>query len=274
MRKTIQRLIITVVAFAVLAVAVYSAPMVVTVDRVAGTVQFRAGDTAPWKNLSNGDKVPVGAMVRTQADSSCILKWADGNAVKVAPLTVMKLTEADKAASGQEKSALDLTEGKVFAHVKKMVTKDSSFQLKTPTAVAGVRGTDLYGTESPSGGSSFGVTEGNLTVQSGEAEVEVDPGLSVNITEEGSISPPEPIPPEIKDEVEQNLSEVREAGEADEAAGAGAAGEAAGEEEEAGDSAGTIEQIFDQQLTTDIVEQAGNVYKTGAVDVIISIDQQ
>ena len=183
-------------------------PMEVTIGKVAGTVEM-SEDGAQWSPVANGDKAPVGAILRTKADSSCIITWAGGNAAKVAPLSRMKIEEADRSASGRERSGLLLEQGKVYAHAKKLATSDSTFELRTPTAVAGVRGTDLFGTNA-GGGASFGVTDGSLSVSAGGQETMVEVGYVVNVDPTGNISPPEPIPHTKMQEVKQNTQEAKQ----------------------------------------------------------------
>jgi len=211
--KVICACIIAMMIVAGSAMQAVSEAMKVTAGKVQGTVEVSI-DGSEWNTVATGDEIPIGATVRTKAESSCILKWADGNAVKVAPISITKVEEADRAASGREKSALSLEKGKVFAHAKKLATPDSSFELRTPTAVAGVRGSDLYGMMS-GGAANFGVTDGSLTVEAGGQEVVVEVGFSVNIDPTGNISPPEPIPPAVLQEVKQNTQEAKQEAQAE-----------------------------------------------------------
>lgn len=187
-----------------------AAQMTVKVSGVEGTVEMKKTDAGQWAAVKNGDTVPVGGAIRTSAGSSCMLTWADGNALKVSALSALVVSAADRADNGTEKSTLDLKQGKVFAHVKKLQTADSKFELKTPTAVAGVRGTDMYGTMEPGAGASFGVTEGSVAVEAGGTEVMLDPGFSVAVDMSGALSDIVPIPDNIKQEVDQSIKQVRQ----------------------------------------------------------------
>jgi hypothetical protein len=294
MKSFMRVLCLSAIVVVAIAAAVYSAPMPVTVNGVQGTVEVKAGDAGAWKTVKNGEQAPIGATVRTSANSSCMLNWGGGNAVKVSPLSIVKVAQADKTAGGGEKSQLDLNQGKVFAHAKKLTTTDSSFSVKTPTAVAGVRGTEFYGMVESGGQSSFGVTEGSVAAEAGGVEVMLDPGFSVDIDETGTMSEPAPIPVEIQQEVKENLQEAKEAGVAGEQASTAAPqGEpkqetkaeepkveqpAAAPQESAADvAAGAVDQITDTTANADMSDAAkdagGEAVKTGTVEVIIVIDK-
>lgn len=208
-RKMIKFVVSVMFLVGVSTVMCCAAQMTVKATSVEGTVEMMSGDAGAWVAVKSGDTVPVGNTLRTKAASSCMLAWADGNAVKVSALSVLVVSNAERGADGSEKSSLNLKEGKVFAHVKKLQTGESKFELKTPTAVAGVRGTDLYGTME-GGSSSFGVVEGSVAVEAGGVEVMLDPGFSVAIDISGAMSDIVPIPEDIKQEVNQNIQQVRQ----------------------------------------------------------------
>ena len=62
-----------------------------------------------------------------------------GHVLKVSPQSTVTLSQLEKSAAG-ETSKISLEKGKVFANAKKLQT-GSTFEIKPPTAVAGVRGT-------------------------------------------------------------------------------------------------------------------------------------
>jgi len=248
MRIHVQRIITAMLAVILFAAVAAAAPMKVTVDKVTGKVEMNASDTAGWKALKTGDAVPVGSAVRTGPGASCMLKWAGGNVVSVSPLTVLTVEEAEKAASGAEKSTLNLKNGKINAHAKKLSTKDSAFSVKTPTAVAGVRGTDVYGSMD-GGAASFAVADGSLALEIGGEEIIIDDGFIVNIDDAGMVSPPEPIPPAMM----KDLQQVRQEGGQEEAKAGeqkkAAAGEKKTESKDAGGDAESEESEESDEAT-------------------------
>ncbi|MFC1474694.1 FecR domain-containing protein [bacterium] len=208
--KSLYGLLVAVFCCAYFACAALGESIDISVVDVKGRVDMMASSSLEWTGLINGDRVPGGAILRTGQASSCMLKWAGGNVIKLDALTVLTVY-AERESSGAEKSRVSLTTGKVFAHAKKLVSFDSNFEIRTPTAVAGVRGTDLYGTMD-NGQAGFGVTEGSVSVSAGGGEVTVEAGMSVSVDETGAVSEPEPIPADIIQEVEGSMEEVSEEG--------------------------------------------------------------
>lgn len=179
----------------------------VRIGSVKGSVEAQIGGA--WKAVKNNDKVDVGTAVKTGADSSCLLLWNDGNIVKVQSLSMVTVEEASKDGA-KENSTMKLTNGKMFATAKKLTTGDSSFRVKTPTAVAGVRGTDI-GVGVEGGASTFQVAAGSIDVAlPGGEPVILDQGTQVGVTEGmASVPMPEPIPPAELQELQSNISDVK-----------------------------------------------------------------
>jgi hypothetical protein len=228
-----QTIFILAVLSILINAVVIAAPMKVKVDKTTGKVETQVGAAAGWKTVANGDSVPIGATVRTGPGASCMLKWAGGNVVKVGPLSNVKVVDADKSPSGKETSALALSNGNIMAHARKLNTKDSAFSIKTPTAVAGVRGTDLFVEQGESGPASIGVVDGNVEVETGGETVEVDPGTLVTVDESGNISEPETIPPEMMQNMASDFQDINSESKSDESTYQGESGES-GKSEQGG----------------------------------------
>ncbi len=216
-----------------------SAPMGVKVKNIVGKVEAQSG--SGWKAVKDGDSAPVGAPLRTGPASSCVLVWAGGNTAKVGPLSNMKVMAVDKDASGKESSTLDLKQGKIVAHAKKLPTKDSSFKVSTPTAVAGVRGTDPIVEVEEGGESTFGVAAGSIELESGGETIVLEEGFMVDVDSIGAIAEPEVIPEAMMEELKEDLKEVNEEAKQAEAEAAGGMSESApasGEKKESAASGG------------------------------------
>lgn len=102
---------------------------------VAGTVKVKSIVTKEWIDAEVGMKVKEGDIVKTGADSKAELAFGEDldNIIKIfqnSQLTVSKL----------QPGLLNLTDGRVFTLIEKL-GKGSTFEVRTPTAVAGARGT-------------------------------------------------------------------------------------------------------------------------------------
>jgi hypothetical protein len=267
MKKILTMLSIAFFVFMVGAAS--AAPMKVTVDKVQGTVQVSKG--SGWAALKNGDTVPVGADVKTGAGSSCILKWAGGNVIKITPMSTVSVS-AERTAAGDEKSSVNLKQGKVNAHAKKLSTAGSSFNVKTPTAVAGVRGTDILA-EIQAGNVSFAVSDGQLELTIGEEVFMLDDGFLVSVDPDGAFSEPVPIPQEMLEELKSEFEALKleaDSGEDMDASGTESKDEAEIPHE---DVSGSIDGILDDVVNNAVVESAQPVI-TGDVEIIIYLDNQ
>lgn len=97
-----------------------------------------------------GDNVSMGDVVRTKSDGKAEILFNDGTNLKLAPETRIKIDEYTfNQDNTRSKAFLNLLRGKVRAVVSKtknlpVSTSSSSFNVQTPTAVAGVRGTDFF----------------------------------------------------------------------------------------------------------------------------------
>ena len=115
-----------------------------TVNNIQGDVKVQKGGAGEWAAAKEGMFVKTGDAVKTGAKSSCVLKWGRENAVKIDPFSMMKIDRLEKnPAMKADNSDLNLWTGKVYARAQKMSNANSDFTVKTPTAIAGVRGTKL-----------------------------------------------------------------------------------------------------------------------------------
>ncbi len=123
-----------------------------------------------------GMKLATGDTVRTTADGEVTLSWL-GNVVKVYPLSRFRVQEA-KLEGKTTKSTMKLETGKIFARAAKLMTPDSSFEIRTPTAIAGVRGSEIFVVSTPDK-SSFIVVSGEFEVASDGLSVVLDQSTKV-----------------------------------------------------------------------------------------------
>jgi hypothetical protein len=113
------------------------------VSDVAGEVRVMRADgssSIPKKK----DIVYVGDVVETQASGLLQIKLRDDSEMTVAPKSRLKIEKVDVNHSAlKRKIALQLMSGKVRSKVQKEYSGENTFEVKTRSAVAGVRGTDF-----------------------------------------------------------------------------------------------------------------------------------
>lgn len=136
------------------------------VVRIKGSARYSMGGNT-WQPLKVGTVLSAGAIVQTAQDSTVDIAFTAGMArvhrptfgeyisynptvqrdvVRMTGDTVLafdKLTSTDTGTETITETELDLRSGELFANVKK-VSAASTFEIKIPNGVAGIRGTFVW----------------------------------------------------------------------------------------------------------------------------------
>ena len=145
-RMSVQYLLLGMLAACCLLSAslVQAAANVAEFKKVHGVVDvFHAGERKA-SPVALGGTVRVGDIVRTGRRSRAQLKFTDGSVLNIGSLAKIEIGEfsydADKKV---RKSSIRNLRGKVRAAVSKVHTQGSYFKIRTPGALAAVRGTNF-----------------------------------------------------------------------------------------------------------------------------------
>ncbi|MBP7341212.1 MAG: FecR family protein [Smithellaceae bacterium] len=140
---------IAVLFFATLA---WAAP-VGKVTTVVGNVDLTPAGATEARAVAAGDAVNVGDILRTKGKAKAEITFANGNILRLAENTRLKITDY---LSGKDKnvSVLNLLRGKIQNTVKS-VGAGGRYEVHTPTAVCGVRGTVFYNTHANGASGAF-----------------------------------------------------------------------------------------------------------------------
>ncbi|MCB0419398.1 MAG: FecR domain-containing protein [Bdellovibrionales bacterium] len=115
---------------------------------VKGKVEVKSGKNGKKSRARIGNKVYPTDTVITGKDSRAKIVMSDTNEINVSPETEMVIEKYEfdeKNASAPKNVSLKVLYGKVRNKVNQRYNgEDSKFQVKTPSAVAGVRGTDFF----------------------------------------------------------------------------------------------------------------------------------
>lgn len=111
---------------------------IVDLDGKVTVTQKAAGKETP---AQKGMKLVPGDVLKTAADAEAELLYEDGNVTRVGEETTLTIKELSIADDKSRKTVLDLAAGQVKNSVSKLVSKTSSFEVHTKSAVAGVTGT-------------------------------------------------------------------------------------------------------------------------------------
>lgn len=149
------------------ATAAFAEPMYGVLMVVKGSVKItNAGKTADGKV---GGKVYEGDKIATGADSRAKIVMSDRNVINVSPDSEFIINKYENdPASGNKNVEMNLLKGKVRNNVEQTYDGEKNkFLIKTPTAVAGVRGTQFLAGFDPSTRMTSVVTfKGSVTLTS------------------------------------------------------------------------------------------------------------
>lgn len=113
------------------------------VSSVSGRAEIQAAGAGPWKQLSVADPVSVGDHLRTSDGGRLVVAYQDGTVIAVEPDSELIIDDQALPPSGPAVSLFSLDRGKLDVSVPKdrYDAAGARFEVKTKTAVAGVRGT-------------------------------------------------------------------------------------------------------------------------------------
>ena len=260
LRHAMKNVVAALLVLCVAAGAAYGASLQAKMTKVKGDVQMQKGGAGAWVKVKEGDTAGKGTSIKTGMSAEVFVSWGGGNSVKVKEMSQITLDKLMKDGAGVS-SSLNLNKGKVFAKAGKM-SGGATFEIKTPTALAGVRGTGFE-----LGENSLAVVEGSVSMKVGGEEIIVDEGSMIEVIN-GMLGEIEMIPPAELEELNETLEEANKvvedvAGALDEldaeATGKGAVeGEDVSSDEVFNDVMDAIDTAVDQNILNDITEAAGN----------------
>lgn len=159
-----------------------------------GEVRVLSG-TAAARPLASGANVAAGDVVLTGAQSSATLRFADGSRVLVRPQSRLRIERTSRlGASASYDTQLRLDGGGADTLVPKAGTAGTRrFEMRTPVASLGVRGTE-FRTLATEARAQLEVLEGEVGMSAGDARVAV-PGGQGTTAESGRVAAPRPLPP-------------------------------------------------------------------------------
>lgn len=152
--------------------------------------------------LNRGDTVLVGDRIDTDAGAKVKLLLADDSVLAIGPRSQVILNELVLDSRGR-KGRLEVLVGRFKLAIAEWLNGASDYEVRTPTAIAGVRGTVLWGDTQLD---AICALRGHVEVRTirGHATAELDPGHCVTRMGRGETKPLVP----SREELEKYLREV------------------------------------------------------------------
>ena len=181
MRKSAILLVGVLGIFIFLAVLMMQSLVIVqrvaSVSGVAGDVFVKAASDEDFHPLGDAEHVLAGSMVRTGPVGDVTLNWVDGSRVRLGPETTMRVRKCSLNTNTKERTSLfDLDAGRIWVRVLSALSGKTKFEVRTPTATAGVRGTVFSVAVDETGHTSVAVYEGEVKVDTETGSASVAPG--------------------------------------------------------------------------------------------------
>jgi len=169
---------------------------------INGTVEVKKPNE-DWKPLSPKDGVPPGSRVRTSADGEADILVAEKSAIRLKPGTEIEITQ-NQSVNGSAKVHVSITSGRLLNRFDGM-PKGSEYRVTSPSAVAGIRGTQFEIAADPAQ-TSVRVLKGKVAVENSSGSIEVGERKGTKVAAgQAPTTPQELMQNEIDDLLECNM---------------------------------------------------------------------
>lgn len=164
-----------------------------TLSILNGSAEVARGSGA-FARVGDGHVLSPGDRVRTTDQSHAIVTFFDGSTVELEPATTITMVQASSAPGGTITIELEQAIGRTWSSIQKLARADSTFELKTPTMAATVRGTGFITDVLTSGTTTVTTTDGLVEVSAQGQTVLVPTGSLTTVPPSAPPSPPAPAP--------------------------------------------------------------------------------
>ncbi len=108
------------------------------------------GRNGSWSRAILGDGVEMGDRIRSDVSGRVRVVFSDGSVVVVAPRSEIRVDRHVFDPDGETSSVFEVLKGKMRSIVSEYYETSGTFEVNTPNAVSGVRGTDFIVVHDPS----------------------------------------------------------------------------------------------------------------------------
>ncbi|PMQ00941.1 MAG: hypothetical protein CBR30_08520 [Dictyoglomus sp. NZ13-RE01] len=168
----------------------------------------RAGSEVFQKAKLNMPLYP-GDRIWVQENSSATITFSDKSTLKLTANTQLDIIQLDKT-DEKETSIFKLWIGKVWATVEKLLKSGDRVEIQTPTAVAGVRGTEFVIGVNEDGSTFLNTFAGVVYLAVGGIEKFINEGFKVDIKPDGTLGEIQPFNvQEYRKDIEKEIEGVK-----------------------------------------------------------------
>ncbi|MBN8218618.1 MAG: FecR domain-containing protein, partial [Spirochaetes bacterium] len=144
-----------------------------------GTVQIQKGEGASYARAYLGSDLLPEYLIKTGPESRAKVQIGERAVISIEANSIVRIRDLNRdQTTGQENTRVEFKGGKSMVNITKKLAAQDSFDVMTPSAVAGVRGTEfLVDTENPEA-SKIAVTKGSVAVRKRIAALDDAPAKS------------------------------------------------------------------------------------------------
>jgi hypothetical protein len=151
-------------------------PMDGKVTFVYGDAKVQKAEKAEWVTLNLGDQVSQGSRMQTGKASSVEVTFEDKNSIFMKSDAALGITTSEKRGPSYSVNTFYLTIGRVITKLKEATGSDSRINIRTPSAIASVRGTEFRVSTDEKASMRTEVLTGTVRVSAMETMVQVKEG--------------------------------------------------------------------------------------------------
>ncbi len=161
---------------------------------ISGEVLVQPTPDAVFRPGADGETLKAGMTVESKDDARAVLTFEDGSTMELEPGAKVAIDEVATGSSGELLVRLQQTIGQTWSHVQPLLSPNSRFHIKTPSATAVVRGTSFQITvqiQGPGGQvvTTVNVFQGQVDMVAAGVVQPVPAGRTTNVQ---TGSPPQP----------------------------------------------------------------------------------
>lgn len=116
----------------------------ITITKIKGDCEIMRVGEVKWVKANVDMRLYLNDRIRTKLISNATLEFEDGTIIEMKENTTIDIKELFKSKwTGTIKSEMKLWIGKISGTIEKLKTRDSEFNIHTPVAIIGIRGTKI-----------------------------------------------------------------------------------------------------------------------------------
>jgi len=168
----------------------------ISLTKLEGTVQYKGSSwwffSAPWKQITGSTALDEGDKIKTGPQGRAELEFNDQAQILIKPNSKVQVTANESGEVELKKLKLNL--GEVIVKFIDELNEGSTFEVETPSAVAGIKGTTFKVAVNQQQQTTVTVNQGTVKVSTEVGSVEVKQGQAAHVADKAEEPEVKPAP--------------------------------------------------------------------------------